>query len=403
MVTARRDGSCAPREVPMRGRFVEPRISLRMLLLSRVRRPLLSSKPERAAQRRRPPQAPEWPSPPARRARSGRGDGSLAARRLRWSSCCLRLRLGALFLGGHGHHAPLQLQRPGERRASRRPPSSLPFEDVAFNGAGRRAARRAGGCPRRRRAGTVVLVHGLNRSRIEMVQEGAVPPRAGLERAALRPAPPRRERRRRSRASAASRSRTCTRPAALARARSARARSCSGASRWAAAAATLAAAEDPAVAGARLRQQLPQPARHRRATTCSSSAASRWWLRVVPTWPVADEVAVLDRPARRLRPRRGGRRRPRRRAWPAGPALFVCNSGDRRMPPEIAFELKAAAGRPRAGAGGAGQQPRRRLARRDRRLRDARWRDVLDEAAAPAAAGGRRCGATRRAAERSQP
>jgi pimeloyl-ACP methyl ester carboxylesterase len=26
------------------------------------------------------------------------------------------------------------------------------------------------------------------------------------------------------------------------------------------------------------------------------------------------------------------------------PALFVCNSGDRRMPPEIAFELKAAAG-----------------------------------------------------------
>jgi hypothetical protein len=26
------------------------------------------------------------------------------------------------------------------------------------------------------------------------------------------------------------------------------------------------------------------------------------------------------------------------------PCLFVCNTGDRRMPPEIAFELKEAAG-----------------------------------------------------------
>jgi TAP-like protein len=26
------------------------------------------------------------------------------------------------------------------------------------------------------------------------------------------------------------------------------------------------------------------------------------------------------------------------------PILFVCNSGDRRMPPDIAFDLKAAAG-----------------------------------------------------------
>jgi pimeloyl-ACP methyl ester carboxylesterase len=69
----------------------------------------------------------------------------------------------------------------------------------------------------------------------------------------------------------------------------------------------------------------------------------RWWLRVVPVWPVTDEVLfwmgrkghfdpeaanVLDAAARL-----GDR-----------PALFVANSGDRRMPKEIAFKLAAAAG-----------------------------------------------------------
>jgi pimeloyl-ACP methyl ester carboxylesterase len=69
----------------------------------------------------------------------------------------------------------------------------------------------------------------------------------------------------------------------------------------------------------------------------------RWWLRVVPVWPVTDEVLfwmgrngdfdpeaanVLDAAAHL-----GDR-----------PALFVANSGDRRMPKEIAFELAAAVG-----------------------------------------------------------
>jgi pimeloyl-ACP methyl ester carboxylesterase len=69
----------------------------------------------------------------------------------------------------------------------------------------------------------------------------------------------------------------------------------------------------------------------------------RWWLRLVPQWPVADEVifwmgrrggfdpaqaSVVDA-AEKL----GGR-----------PALFVANSDDRRMPKEIAFELQQAAG-----------------------------------------------------------
>jgi len=69
----------------------------------------------------------------------------------------------------------------------------------------------------------------------------------------------------------------------------------------------------------------------------------RWWLRFVPRWPVADLVvfwmgrrghfdpdkADIEAAARRL----GNR-----------PVLFVANSGDRRMPPEIAFALRDAVG-----------------------------------------------------------
>jgi len=68
-----------------------------------------------------------------------------------------------------------------------------------------------------------------------------------------------------------------------------------------------------------------------------------WWLGIVPSWPAADEVVFwmgqrggFDPDAVDIRAaaaRLVGR-----------PALFVANSGDRRMPSEIAFELKAAAG-----------------------------------------------------------
>jgi len=71
-----------------------------------------------------------------------------------------------------------------------------------------------------------------------------------------------------------------------------------------------------------------------------------WWLRLVPQWPVAGEVVYWMGRRGHFDPgavdvtgaaaRMSGR-----------PCLFVCNSGDRRMPKEIAFELKAAAG-PRA-------------------------------------------------------
>jgi pimeloyl-ACP methyl ester carboxylesterase len=106
--------------------------------------------------------------------------------------------------------------------------------------------------------------------------------------------------------------------------------------------ATLAAAEDATIAG----------------LICDSSYSSlrdtvthhvglarswRWWLRLVPQWPVADEVVFwigrrghfdpdavdVERAAEALRGR---------------PVLFVANSGDRRIPQEVAFALQAAAG-----------------------------------------------------------
>lgn len=107
----------------------------------------------------------------------------------------------------------------------------------------------------------------------------------------------------------------------------------------------LAAADDPTVAG----------------VVCDSSYRSlrdtvyhhmsllghwRWWGRILPTGPVGAEAIYwmgkrggfdpdqvdIARAASKLQGR---------------PALFVCNSGDQRMPKEIAFELGQAAG-PRA-------------------------------------------------------
>jgi len=68
-----------------------------------------------------------------------------------------------------------------------------------------------------------------------------------------------------------------------------------------------------------------------------------WWLAIVPTWPVADEVLFWMG-------RRGGFDpdavdiRGASAHLAGRPALFVANSGDKRMPSEIAFELRAAAG-----------------------------------------------------------
>jgi pimeloyl-ACP methyl ester carboxylesterase len=216
----------------------------------------------------------------------------------------------------------------------------LPFEEVSF--------RTEDGLllsgwwvPAPTPRGTAVLVHGLNRSRLEMVRkvpflvgegwdvllfdlrhhgasEGQTSGLGVLEvrdvRAAVR----------------------------FAKARSPRPLVLWGIS-LGGAAATLASVADPGVAGLvcdSSYRNLPETARHH----VRLFRGFRWWLKVVPPWPVADALvfwagirggfdpaaADVEAAARRLT---------------GLPALFVANLGDRRMPYTIALALKNAAGR----------------------------------------------------------
>jgi pimeloyl-ACP methyl ester carboxylesterase len=104
----------------------------------------------------------------------------------------------------------------------------------------------------------------------------------------------------------------------------------------------LAAADDPSVAGVicdSSYRSLRDTVHHHLALF----RGFRWWLRIVPSWPVADEILFwmgrrggFDPDAVDVR---GAAARLQGR-----PVLFVANSEDRRMPKEIAFELQAAAG-----------------------------------------------------------
>jgi fermentation-respiration switch protein FrsA (DUF1100 family) len=109
-----------------------------------------------------------------------------------------------------------------------------------------------------------------------------------------------------------------------------------------AATAVLAAAEDPAVAGvvcdSSYRSLTDTVAHH-----LTLARNWRWWMRIVPSWPVRAEVLYWIGRKGGFDPEavdvKGAA------AHLAGrPCLFVANSGDKRMPPEIAFDLKAAAG-----------------------------------------------------------
>lgn len=188
--------------------------------------------------------------------------------------------------------------------------------------------------------GTVVLVHGLNRSRIEMVRRVPFVHEAGWN--ALVPD---------LRHHGASEGEATTfgvkeKLDVLAAAGLARERSPGPVVLWGvslgAASSVLAAAEDTAVAGVICDssfRSLDDTVRHH----LQLFRGFRWWLRLVPSWPVADlalfwmgrrggfEPAAADvvSAARRLQGR---------------PVLFVANSDDRRMPKEIAFDLRAAAG-----------------------------------------------------------
>ena len=216
---------------------------------------------------------------------------------------------------------------------------NLAFDEVSFNAADG-ISLSGWWVPVANARGTVILVHGLNRSRIEMVRKTPFLNRKGWNSLLFD------LRHHGKSGGTVSSFGHYEKQDVHAAADFARGRAAGPVVLWGVslggASATLAAAEDPSVA----------------ALVCDSSYRSlrdtvdhhmtlarswRWWMRAVPRWPVGAEVLYwigrrggFDVDAvdvRAAAARLGGR-----------PALFVCNSGDRRMPPEIAFDLKAAAG-----------------------------------------------------------
>ena len=245
------------------------------------------------------------------------------------------------FLAGMG--TTRRFQFPDRENGGLTPATfQLASEDVAFRSADG-VDLRGWWVPVPSAKGTVVLVHGLNRSRIEMVRRAPFVHAAGWNALLLD-----------LRHHGASGGETTTFGAkekedVKAAIRLARERSPGPVVLWGVslggASVVLAAAEDPAVAGVicdSSYRSLEDTVRHH----LQLFRGFRWWLRLVPRWPLADltlfwmgrrggfDPAAVDvrAAARRLTGR---------------PALFVANSEDRRMPKEIAFDLQAAAG-PRA-------------------------------------------------------
>lgn len=235
-----------------------------------------------------------------------------------------------------------RFQFPDQENAGLTPASfNLPYEDVTFNasdGVPLRGWWIPG--PGEQSRGSVVLVHGLNRSRIEMVKKAPFVHESGWNALLF-------DLRHHGESGGAVssfghfESEDVRAAVSLARSRSAGPVVLWGVS-LGGASATLAAAKDPRVAG----------------LVCDSSYRSlrdtvahhfllfrgfRSWLQIVPAWPVVPEVVFWIGRRAGFDPdqvdvvsaasRLAGR-----------PSLFVCNSRDRRMPKEIAFDLQRAAG-----------------------------------------------------------
>jgi alpha-beta hydrolase superfamily lysophospholipase len=215
----------------------------------------------------------------------------------------------------------------------------LPFEEVTFRAADG-VTLSGWWVPAPDARGTVVLVHGLNRTRIEMVKK--VPFLHGQGWNALL-FDLRHHGESGGEASTFGRYEKDDVRAAveLARKRAARPVVLWGVS-LGAASATLAAAEDPSVAGL-VCDSSYRSLRDTVAHHMTLARRWRWWMRIVPSWPVGAEVVYWIGRRGKFDPDAVDVKAAAAKLH-GRPALFVCNSGDRRMPAEIAFDLKAAAG-----------------------------------------------------------
>lgn len=242
------------------------------------------------------------------------------------------------FLGTRvtrGHFAYNDKENAGLTPAS----FSLAFDDVAFD-APDGVHLKGWWVPAPDAKGTVVLVHGLNRSRIEMVRKAPFLHEQGWNALLF-------DLRSHGESSGDTRSLGWfERKDVRAASDFARAQSPGPVVLWGvslgAAAATLAAADDPSVAGLvcdSSYRSLPDTVVHH----IQLARHSAWWLRPIPAWPISSEFLFWIGRSGRFDPRAvdvlGAATHLTGR-----PVLFVANSGDRRMPPEIAFELKDAAG-----------------------------------------------------------
>jgi alpha-beta hydrolase superfamily lysophospholipase len=213
------------------------------------------------------------------------------------------------------------------------------YEDVAFR-SGDGVEIRGWWVPATEPRGTVVMAHGLNRSRIEMVRKVPFVHERGWN-ALLIDLRHHGESGGKATTLGIKESDDVLAAAAFARARGGAPVVLWGVS-LGAASVMLAAARDPEIAGvicdSSYRNLKDTVEHHLRVLR-----GWRWWLRLVPVWPVADEVLFWMGQRGDFDPAADdvlgaaahldGR-----------PALFVANSDDWRMPKQIAFDLKAAAG-----------------------------------------------------------
>ena len=239
---------------------------------------------------------------------------------------------GRLTLGGYRY--------PDRENAGLTPASfELPFQDLSFRTSDGLTLR-GWWVPAPEDRGSVVLVHGLNRSRIEMVRKAPFLHRLGWNALLF-------DLRHHGESDGSVSSLGWFEKddvkAAIAEAR---ARSKGPVVVWGvslgAASAVLAAAADPGVAGVVSDSSF----RSLRDTVAHHAAlfrGFRWWTRLVPVWPTASELVFWIG-------RRGGFDpesvdvRSAAARLSGRPVLFVCNSGDRRIPQDVAFDLKQVVG-----------------------------------------------------------